>query len=139
MSVNLASKNIFQNYCKYKRLLTSSLLCSPAEYRSLPIACECSTFVHYTSKKWCNTDNKSFHNVSPRQIRSFSEESGPPSKKLPPLMSNFPKIVWPSVIKSIRNFILATFIIKPYLDREFNLKDFVDGSKKAVEVCVYCT
>ncbi|KAJ8958648.1 hypothetical protein NQ318_016373 [Aromia moschata] len=58
----------------------------------------------------------------------------PPANKLPQLMPNLPKIVWPSLIKSIRNFILATFIIKPYLDREFNLPDFVAGSKKAVEV-----
>lgn len=47
---------------------------------------------------------------------------------------NFPQIIWPSLIKSIRNFILTTFIIKPYMDREFNLPDFVLGSKKAVEV-----
>lgn len=66
--------------------------------------------------------------------RYSSSESGPPSNKLPPLME-FPKITWPSVIKSIRNFILATFIIRPYFDRDFNLPDFVIGSKKAVEVC----
>lgn len=64
--------------------------------------------------------------------RLFSSESGPPSNKLPPLM-NFPQIVWPSIIKSIRNFILTTFIIKPYMDRDFNIPDFVAGSKKAVE------
>ncbi|GLV40614.1 uncharacterized protein CBL_04416 [Carabus blaptoides fortunei] len=46
----------------------------------------------------------------------------------------FPEIVWPSIIKSLRNFILTTFIIKPYFDRDFNLPEFVAGSKKAVEV-----
>lgn len=65
--------------------------------------------------------------------RLFSSESGPPSNKLPPLMS-FPQIIWPSIVKSVRNFILTTFIIKPYMDREFNIPDFVVGSKKAVEV-----
>lgn len=65
--------------------------------------------------------------------RFLSSESGPPSNKLPPLM-HFPQIIWPSIIKSIRNFILTTFIIKPYMDREFSLPDFVTGSKKAVEV-----
>jgi hypothetical protein len=65
--------------------------------------------------------------------RYFSSDGGPPSNKLPPLM-DFPKITWPSLMKSIRNFILATFIIKPYFDRDFNLPDFVAGSKKAVEV-----
>lgn len=138
MSLNLASKNIFQNYCKYKKLLPSSVLCNPAEYRSLPSLCQCSTFICPTSRKGNNAD-KTFYNINPGQIRWFSEESAPPSNKLPPLMPNFPKIVWPSLIKSIRNFILATFIIKPYLDREFSLTDFVNGSKKAVEVGFHCT
>lgn len=53
--------------------------------------------------------------------------------KLPPLM-NFPEVVWPSLIKSLRNFILAHFIIKPYFDKDFNLPDFVSGAKQAVEV-----
>jgi len=57
----------------------------------------------------------------------------PANNKLPPLM-NFPEIVWPSVIKSIRNFVLATFIIKPYFDKDFNLPDFVKGAKQALEV-----
>ncbi|KAJ3646438.1 hypothetical protein Zmor_024026 [Zophobas morio] len=74
--------------------------------------------VKYTSKNAC---------------RYKSSESGPPSSKLPPLM-DFPKITWPSLVKSVKNFILATFIIRPYFDREFNLPDFVIGSKKAVEV-----
>ncbi|KAJ8980188.1 hypothetical protein NQ317_015065, partial [Molorchus minor] len=68
------------------------------------------------------------------QSRCFSEEkSDPPSNKLPELIPDFAKIVWPSLFKSIRNFLLMTFIIKPYLDREFRLQDFVSGSKKAVE------
>lgn len=65
--------------------------------------------------------------------RLLSSSTDRPTKKLPPLM-NFPEIVWPSLIKSFRNFILSTFIIKPYMDREFNIPEFVKGSKKAVEV-----
>lgn len=65
--------------------------------------------------------------------RFYSTNSGPPSTKLPPLM-NFPEIMWPSFIKSIRNFILSTFIIKPYFDKDFSLPDFVRGSKQALEV-----
>lgn len=74
-----------------------------------------------------------FDKITNAYRRFFSSESNPPSNKLPPLM-NFPQIIWPSVIKSIRNFILTTFIVKPYLDRDFNFPDFVVGSKKAVEV-----
>ncbi|XP_057653263.1 m-AAA protease-interacting protein 1, mitochondrial [Diorhabda carinulata] len=67
--------------------------------------------------------------------RYFSNEnSNPPSNKFPPLLPDQPIVIWPSLIKSIRNFILANFIIKPYLDREFSLADFVNASKKAVEV-----
>ncbi|XP_018333612.2 m-AAA protease-interacting protein 1, mitochondrial [Agrilus planipennis] len=61
------------------------------------------------------------------------DSSGPPTKKMATLM-NFPEIVWPSFFKSIRNFIFATLIIKPYFDREFTLSEFVRGSKQAVEI-----
>lgn len=69
------------------------------------------------------------------QRRCYCEESGPPapSHKLPPLME-FPMAVWPSVLKSLKNIILTTFIIKPYLDPEFSLADFIVGSKRAVQV-----
>lgn len=50
---------------------------------------------------------------------------------LPPLMS-FEEVIWPSVIKSIRSFIFVHFIIRPYLDDEFVVKDFTMGAKQAV-------
>lgn len=65
--------------------------------------------------------------------RFYCQESGPPACKLPPLM-DFPAVVWPSVFKSLKNLIFTTLIIKPYMDAEFSLADFVQGSKKAVEV-----
>lgn len=70
--------------------------------------------------------------------RCFCQDSGPPasSKKLPPLMT-FPVVVWPSLFKSLKNLILTTFIIKPYFDVEFSLPEFVQASKKAVEVINY--
>lgn len=135
MNINLANGNTFRNYCKYNKLLKTALLRNNSECKLVPVVCHCSTFVNITSNRWFFTDLKNKKNIYFPQGRWFSEEkSGPPSNKLPQLMSNFPKIVWPSLFKSIRNFILATFIIKPYLDREFNLPDFVAGSKKAVEV-----
>lgn len=95
-----------------------------------PCICCYSTVPYITSKRKQQFQQNSLFDVCRRLV---SSESGPPSNKLPPLM-NFPQIIWPSLIKSIRNFILTTFIIKPYMDREFNLPDFVYGSKKAVEV-----
>uniref|UniRef100_A0A1B6BYB6 Tim44-like domain-containing protein n=1 Tax=Clastoptera arizonana TaxID=38151 RepID=A0A1B6BYB6_9HEMI len=51
-----------------------------------------------------------------------------------PKLSDFPEVTWPSVFKTIRNWVLANFIIMRYFDSDFNLPDFVNGSKKAVEV-----
>lgn len=132
MNVNLVNKAIFQNYSKYNKLLQWAVLKTVTNNRRL--ICECSTFVNVTSKQWFQGDTRR-SNYNFIQKQWYSEDiSGPPSNKLPPLMPDFPKIVWPSLLKSIRNFILATFIIKPYFDKEFNLPDFVAGSKKAVEV-----
>lgn len=142
MNVNLASRNIFRNYCKYNKLLKTALLRNSLEHKLKLVStvCHCSTFINITSNRWFLIDDRNEKNIYIAQKRWFSEEkSGPPSNKLPQLMPDFPKIVWPSLLKSLRNFILATFIIKPYLDREFNLPDFVAGSKKAVEVGINIT
>lgn len=69
------------------------------------------------------------------QFRCYSGSS-PPSiekRRLPPLMS-FPEIVWPSAIKTIRNWIFSNVIVTPHLDKDFNMHDFVEGAKQAVEV-----
>uniref|UniRef100_A0A1B6HW95 Uncharacterized protein n=1 Tax=Homalodisca liturata TaxID=320908 RepID=A0A1B6HW95_9HEMI len=50
-----------------------------------------------------------------------------------PKIMNLPQVVWPSVFKTVRNWILSNFIIMRYFDHEFNLPDFVAGSKQAVE------
>lgn len=52
-------------------------------------------------------------------------------RSLPNLMQ-FPEIIWPSFINTIRNWVLINFIIRPYFDREFNLQDFIYGTKHAV-------
>ncbi|XP_053673523.1 m-AAA protease-interacting protein 1, mitochondrial [Anopheles nili] len=51
-----------------------------------------------------------------------------------PVLMEFPQLVWPSVIKTIRNWILVHFIIRPYFDRDFVLPDFVLGAKQALQV-----
>ncbi|TMW54639.1 hypothetical protein DOY81_000170 [Sarcophaga bullata] len=54
-------------------------------------------------------------------------------RTLPRLM-NFPEIMWPSMLNSIKNWIMVQFIIRPYMDREFNIRDFCLGAKKAMQV-----
>lgn len=51
-----------------------------------------------------------------------------------PRLMNFPEIMWPSMLNSIKNWIMVQFIIRPYMDREFNLRDFCQGAKKAMQV-----
>lgn len=54
-------------------------------------------------------------------------------KRLPELME-FPKIVWPSIIKSVKNWILVNLIIRPYFDKEFDISDFSSGTRHALQV-----
>lgn len=66
------------------------------------------------------------------QHRNYCEDRTE-TRKLPQLME-FPPVVWPSFIKFIKNWIYANFIIRPYFETEFSLKEFVEASKHAVEV-----
>ncbi|RZF44172.1 hypothetical protein LSTR_LSTR003812 [Laodelphax striatellus] len=59
-------------------------------------------------------------------------------KEVLPKLMDFPEIVWPSLIKTVRNFFLANFIIRRYFDSDFNLPDFVTGSKQALIVVSRC-
>ncbi|CAH1954994.1 unnamed protein product [Acanthoscelides obtectus] len=131
MSVNLANR-FFRNSSSYNTLIKSPLLRNVTGCRRVPQTCKCTTLANITSKKWFTYNGRCIAFI---QKKFYCEESSsPPSNKLPPLMPDVPKIVWPSLLKSIRNFILATFIIRPYFDNDFSLSEFVLGSKKAVEV-----
>lgn len=68
-------------------------------------------------------------NVAPSGCRFASNRS------LPTVME-FPNIIWPSVLKTIKNWVMINFIIKPYFDKEFDMSDFVGGTKHALEVSV---
>lgn len=63
--------------------------------------------------------------------RSYCTNKQP---ELPKLM-DVPLVVWPSFFKTIRNWILSNFIIMRYFDPEFNLDDFVIGSKQVSYFC----
>jgi hypothetical protein len=68
--------------------------------------------------------------------RWYSDDRGPLRGKLPSLM-DFPEIVWPSIIKTLRNWILTYLIIRPYFDQEFDLPEFVLGSKQVYPTVQY--
>lgn len=70
-------------------------------------------------RKYCSSANNEFESRKP--------------KRLPELMA-FPKIVWPSIIKSVKNWILVNLIIRPYFDKEFNISDFSSGTRHALQV-----
>ncbi|KAL3288888.1 hypothetical protein HHI36_003333 [Cryptolaemus montrouzieri] len=97
--------------------------------------CYC-TFISQKNVLYKNMNRHQF-NVLNGQTWNFSTEPNKneelPNNKLPPLMQ-FPKLIWPSLGKSIKNFFLTNIIIKPYMDNEFSLPEFILGSKKAVEV-----
>ncbi|XP_021913470.1 uncharacterized protein LOC110826789 isoform X2 [Zootermopsis nevadensis] len=86
-----------------------------------------------TQSKNYQTRNSNITGIS----RWYSDGREPPREKLPSLM-DFPEIVWPNIFKTLRNWILANLIIRPYFDQEFGLPDFVLGSKQAVECVSNC-
>ncbi|XP_017096573.2 m-AAA protease-interacting protein 1, mitochondrial [Drosophila bipectinata] len=61
------------------------------------------------------------------------EESRESLNRLPRLME-FPEIIWPSALNTLKNWITIQFIIRPYFDSEFQLKDFIFGAKQALQV-----
>lgn len=92
-------------------------------------------FLYWASKlqQQCHNDynnNKKQYSTSPQEPQ---EPPKPSRKSLPQLMS-FPKIVWPSVFKSIKNWIMINFIVRPYFDKSFNLAEFTSGTKHALQV-----
>ncbi|XP_008210384.1 uncharacterized protein LOC100116759 [Nasonia vitripennis] len=61
------------------------------------------------------------HNDAPNEVR------------LPALTDDAP-VIWPSFFRTLSNFIQCNFVIKPYMDNDFNLPDFLDGTKQALSV-----
>ncbi|XP_001867849.2 m-AAA protease-interacting protein 1, mitochondrial [Culex quinquefasciatus] len=65
---------------------------------------------------------------------SQDQDAAPRKPRSLPRLMDFPELVWPSVIKTVKNWIMVHFIIRPYFDREFTLPDFVQGAKQALQV-----
>jgi len=47
---------------------------------------------------------------------------------------DFSLLVWPNVIKFMKNWFLSGLIVRPYFDPDFSLYQFVEGSQQAAEV-----
>ena len=80
-------------------------------------------------------NSKTFQTIN----RNYSTPTPPENdewKKTLPVLMEFPNLVWPSVFKTIKNWIMVNFIVKPYFDQEFTMTDFVDGTKHALHVYI---
>ncbi|GBM86962.1 m-AAA protease-interacting protein 1, mitochondrial [Araneus ventricosus] len=69
-----------------------------------------------------------------RSINTSSNDDGNKEKSKPPVLMNFVPVMRPEILLSLRNWILAKFIIQPYLDKDFSLKEFTEGSKQALVI-----
>lgn len=91
---------------------------------------------------------RGYSNISPNpatkddNIKKTNNEIEDDDKEMPnhgqgrtlPRLMDFPEIMWPSMFNSIKNWIMVQFIIRPYMDQEFNIRDFCQGAKKAMQV-----
>ncbi|GFT66972.1 m-AAA protease-interacting protein 1, mitochondrial [Nephila pilipes] len=70
-----------------------------------------------------------------RSINTSSNSGGDnKTPKQPVSLMDFKPVMRPDILLSLKNWILAKFIIQPYLDREFTLTDFTIGAKQAVGI-----
>jgi len=69
------------------------------------------------------------------QTRNTSSDSGgDENKKKPPVLMDFVAVNRPQILLTIKSWILAKFIVQPYLDRDFTLTDFTIGAKQAMSL-----
>ncbi|KAI5634277.1 hypothetical protein NE865_13006 [Phthorimaea operculella] len=98
-------------------------LCNRIPYKclpkQLPITSKCPNVIQFRNYCQEKTEEK--------------KEGEVETRKLPQLME-FPPIMWPSFINFVKNWMFANFIIRPYFDNEFNLHEFIEASKHAVQV-----
>ncbi|XP_037948142.1 m-AAA protease-interacting protein 1, mitochondrial [Teleopsis dalmanni] len=113
-----------QNYLSYlditkRAIITNNNLCTHASFNNLA-GNKLGGFRYFSN----------FEN--PRQNEKSDEFK---EKRVSfPRLSDFPTVMWPSFIKSFKNWILINLIIRPYFDTEFVMPDFVQGAKHAVQV-----
>lgn len=129
--VNFSLSKCNVNYPSCKRTSSSHLLFAIPNLQDVSKTSR-SPFTKHTSKN--NSLMQSFitsHVSNSSQLMGVRYYCTNKQPELPKLM-NFPEVVWPSVLKTIRNFILSNFIIKRYFDGEFSLPEFAEASKQVI-------
>ncbi|XP_077299274.1 m-AAA protease-interacting protein 1, mitochondrial [Arctopsyche grandis] len=69
-----------------------------------------------------------------RLLSGVSPPPPPPPRQRPSTakLMDFPPLMWPSFVLSCKNFIYTHFIIRPHFDPDFNIHQFIEGSKQAL-------
>ena len=69
-----------------------------------------------------------FQNVP---CRNFSEGSGsnPPFGNRPLRLMDFPEIIWPNPMKTLRNLFFS-FLIRGYYDQDYSRDRFLEGAQQ---------
>ncbi|XP_063698463.1 m-AAA protease-interacting protein 1, mitochondrial [Culicoides brevitarsis] len=79
----------------------------------------------------CLSQCSNFGQFSCGNVSRLFSTSARNCQVIPPLME-FDKVLWPSVIQTVKNFFLVNLIIRPYFDNDFDIGEFVEGSKQAL-------
>lgn len=85
----------------------------------------------------CNLQVKPISVISNNNFthcRSYSNESETQSKPRLQELMDFPVLAWPNWFNIIYNVILINFVIKRELDENFNMPEFIEGSRQALRV-----
>lgn len=99
--------------------------------------------INNANLKW---STRNYSDISPpkhagekqERLKQDDEDSNiPKGKRTLPRLMDFPEIMWPSLLNSVKNWVMVNFIIRPYMDREFNIRDFAVGAKKAMQVRIH--
>ncbi|XP_015915401.1 m-AAA protease-interacting protein 1, mitochondrial [Parasteatoda tepidariorum] len=114
--------NLIAPVCKISLAETNNF-----HFRSLTLF---QTFNHikFSPAVWLN------HYMQTRNNSNESNDNDKKPKKKPTTLMNFVPIMRPQFFLTIKNWIFTKFIIQPYLDGDFTLKDFTNGAKQALSI-----
>lgn len=73
--------------------------------------------------------------VQQKRNTSTNSDDGDQKKK-PTLLMKFEPVMRPEIILTLKNWIIAKFIMQPYLDKDFTTREFTNGAKQ-VQTSVY--
>lgn len=76
--------------------------------------------------------------LSPNLLQCRSYSSSTESYVQLPALTNDPKLFWPTIFNALSCFIKCNFVIKPYMDNEFSMDEFLLGSKQVCFIQIIC-